>query len=127
MDALTIDSFYSEALSGRLTGLRCNSGHVTTPPRHSCEVCKSTTLSVVELSPEGEVDSFTEVFVKSQEFPVETPFVLALTKLKDGPRLLGVLDIQRSAEVRARMKVKIVFRKTEEQSKWPRIFFEPKE
>ena len=78
--------------------------------------------------------AFTEVHVKSQEFPVETPFVLALVRLNEGPRLLGVLTPRAgtlgSSEFKPGMKIRVTFKQLEQPQgevpprKWPRIFFE---
>jgi uncharacterized protein len=130
---LTVDSFYSYALGGKLVGLKCANGHVTTPPRHSCSVCKSDQLAVVELSGMGEVISHTIVYVKSQEFPLDMPFVLALVRLNEGPKLLGVLRANASEisseTTKMGKKVRVNFEvlnspSEKSQSRWPRIFFE---
>ena len=78
--------------NGKLIGLVCSSGHVTVPPRSTCQSCSSEVLEEIQLSGKGKVVSFTEVFVKSKEFPIETPYVLALVRLLEGGKLLGVLD-----------------------------------
>ena len=47
---LTVDQFYEQGRAGRLLGLRCESGHVTVPPRRSCRVCQSLNMQVIELA-----------------------------------------------------------------------------
>jgi uncharacterized OB-fold protein len=123
-ETLSIDQFYSAGKSQRLLGLRCNKGHITAPPRHSCQVCNSSNLAVVELSGKGNVVSYTEVHSKSKEFPVGTPYVLALVKLEEGPNLLGTIQQQPKLEQAVRVK----FEEKEEGGNakgWPRITFEP--
>jgi uncharacterized protein len=122
MEVLSIESYFANASNGKLTGLLCEKDHVTTPPRHSCSTCKSTELSIVELSGKGEILSYTQVFVKSKEFPIETPFMLALVKLTEGPRLLGVFE---GEDIRTGLKVRVNFRQIHGGLERPRIFFKP--
>jgi uncharacterized OB-fold protein len=121
---LTIEQFYSEGKkSGRVLGLVCDKGHITVPPRHSCRVCDSTALKIKVLTGLGEVASITEVHVKAKDFPLETPYVLALVKLEDGGNLLGVMkDDKCSVSLGGRIKVN--FRSIRGENSQPMIFFE---
>jgi uncharacterized protein len=126
MEVLTVDTFYSEGAKGRLLGVKCEQGHVSVPPRTSCEVCGSRNVSATKLSGRGEVISFTEVFSKARDFPLDTPYVLALLRLQEGGKLLGVAD-NPAKNVAHGTKVKVEFRriKSDGESAWPRIFFVP--
>lgn len=125
-EKLTVEAFYSEGKNGSLTGLRCKEGHVTVPPRHSCRICGSEELTVVQLSGRGTISSFTEVYSKSKEFPLETPYTLALVTLEEGGNLMGVLKSK--AEIGRAVQVK--FETVDASAKLipekdrPRIFFE---
>jgi uncharacterized OB-fold protein len=121
-EQLTTEEFYSEASrSGTVLGLKCDKGHVTVPPRHSCRLCNSTVLKLEQLSGYGTIISFTEVYVKSKDFPLETPYTLALVRLEEGGNLLGVADkkVKSSGE-----KVKVNFRSIRGVNDKPTIFFE---
>jgi uncharacterized OB-fold protein len=122
---LTVESFYEYARQGKLKGLVCASGHTTLPPKNTCRVCGSSTLEWKELSGNGKVTSFSEVFVKSKEFPVDTPYLLALVELNEGGKLLGVLDAQDEQIIG--LSVRVEFREIIQGDKWPRIFFRPDE
>ncbi|MDA4111420.1 MAG: Zn-ribbon domain-containing OB-fold protein [Thaumarchaeota archaeon] len=123
-EVLTVDSFYDFGRKGILMGLTCGSGHVTVPPRASCRICGSTGLITTQLSGKGRIVSFTEVFVKSKEFPLDTPYTLALVQLVEGGSLLGVIDSTSITDVVHDAKVRIEFRQLgEEKTGWPRIFF----
>ena len=79
----------------------------------------------MELSGKGKVVSYTEVYSKSKEFPVETPYVLALVRLEEGSNLLGVLKQQTKIELGQAVRVK--FEEGGEKldaNRWPRITFE---
>ncbi|MGA2875245.1 MAG: Zn-ribbon domain-containing OB-fold protein [Nitrososphaerales archaeon] len=120
---LTVDQFYAQARADRLLGLRCESGHVTVPPRRSCRICQSLNMQVIEIAKTGKVVSFTVVHVKSRDFPLETPYTLAIVKLDAGGNLLGVINGS-TPEVVSGSKVSVKFRDVGENGKWPRIFFE---
>ncbi len=125
-EKLSIEDFYSEGKkTGKLQGLLCDAGHITVPPRHSCRTCGSSNLEVVKLSGKGKISSFTEVYSKSKEFPLETPYTLVLTNLNEGPNLLGIIDQTESRKIEIGMRVKVRFGNlTENPNEWPRIFFD---
>ena len=120
-EILTVDSFYEFALQGKLLGLQCDSAHISVPPRRSCRVCRSTNLNKIELSGSGKIVSWTEVFVKSKEFPVSTPYFLALVELEEGGNLMGIVDGP-SSSLKFGTVVSVIFRRLNEKD-WPRIFF----
>jgi uncharacterized protein len=121
-DILTIESFYKNGREGKLIGLECESKHVSVPPRKSCRVCGSHFLGKIELSGRGELISYTEVFVKSKEFPLNTPYLLGLVHLEEGGSLIGVVDTDSNSELRYGTKVRVEFR-TLDEKELPRIFF----
>lgn len=125
-EKLTVDNFYAEGLKGKLLGLQCESGHVTVPPKSSCRVCTSQDLRIAQLSGIGKIVSFTDVYSKSKEFPIEVPYTLALVTLEEGGNLLGIIEKTRTT-IRRDLGVSISFRKLENGGKqgWPRIFFSP--
>lgn len=123
-EALTVDEFYEAAMNGGLLGLECDAGHVTVPPRNCCRICGSRSLKKAELSGHGKVISFTEVFVKSREFPIDAPYVLALVQLVEGGSLMGVVQSGTGKRVEFGFPVTVSFRKLNEKE-WPRIFFVP--
>lgn len=115
---LTIDLFYKEGESKKLLGLECEKGHVTVPPRHSCRVCASNDLKIIELKGTGKVTSLTRVFSKAEDFPLETPYVLGLVEIIEGGNLLGILG----NDSKIGDQVVVRFSKTGEKT---RIFFDP--
>jgi uncharacterized OB-fold protein len=131
-ELLSTSAFYEEGKRGKLKGLECEAGHITVPPRHSCRICQSTNLNVVELSGRGKILACTQVFRKSVEFPLETPYVLAIVVLEEGGNLLGILRAPFEKSVHgAKVRVKFeIVKKTEHLSperERPRIFFELEE
>ncbi|MGI0078891.1 MAG: Zn-ribbon domain-containing OB-fold protein [Nitrososphaerales archaeon] len=124
VEKLSAETFYAEGgRSGKLLGLRCEKGHVTVPPRHSCRICQSLALSVVELSCQGQILEYTQVYSKSKDFPLEAPYLLALARLDEGPNLLGIVEGSKIPEDNARVRVAFRTLKGHETER-PRIFFE---
>ncbi|HYB04833.1 MAG TPA: OB-fold domain-containing protein [Nitrososphaerales archaeon] len=122
---VTIDLFFDQARKGRLTGLKCDLGHITVPPRYSCRVCLSEKLQPIELSGRGEVVSFTEVHVKSKEFPLDVPYTLALVTLVEGGNLMGVLRGFQSVPKHGSKVLAKFEDPPNNREKWPRTFFDP--
>jgi uncharacterized OB-fold protein len=125
-EKLTVEAFYSEGKNGVLKGLRCKEGHVTVPPMHSCRICGSEELTLTQLSGRGTISSFTEVYSKSKEFPLETPYTLALVTLEEGGNLLGVIKSKPEMGLAVRVKFETVEASTKliHEKDRPRIFFE---
>lgn len=128
-NGLSVDQFYSEAKgSGILLGLRCDRNHVTVPPRHTCRVCGSRELTVVELSKLGTVISFTVVYTKSGSFPLDVPYILALVNLDEGGNLLGVVErgaVSGNPIIPSHLRVKVCFKTlSQDPRERPRIFFQ---
>ena len=128
-EALSVERFYSEGGKGKLLGLRCKSGHVNVPPRHSCRICGSSDLEVSELSGLGKIVSYTEVHSKSAGFPVDVPYNLVLVSLNEGGNLLGIIQSKDAISIEARVRVKFSQvngrePKLSSEKGRPRIFFE---
>ena len=84
---------YNEALKqNKLLGLKCKQcGAVTVPPKITCGECTSTDLDVVGLSGKGEIQTFTTVFVPPEGREAETPYIIVLVQLDEGPWIMGNL------------------------------------
>jgi uncharacterized protein len=76
---------YMEGLKdGRFLGLKCNQCHsYTIPPMKVCSECGSEDIEVVELSRDGKVKTFTQIFVPAEGF--QAPYIVALIELVEGP------------------------------------------
>jgi uncharacterized protein len=134
VEKLTVDSFYSEAKGGKLVGLKCDQGHMTIPTRRTCRVCLSPNLEVVELSGMGKIITYTDVYSKSRDYPLEAPYTLALVNLVEGGNLLGVVSNADSSKISYGRNVRVTFkvvqgagdgiRPISPEKERPRIFFE---
>jgi uncharacterized protein len=134
VEKLTVDAFYREAKAGKLVGLKCDQGHVTIPPRRTCRVCLSPNLEVVELSGMGKIITYTDVYSKSSDYPLDAPYTLALVNLVEGGNLFGVVLNADSSKISYGRNVRVTFkvvqgggeclRPISPEKERPRIFFE---
>ena len=84
---------YNEALKqNKLLGLSCRAcGAITVPPKMVCGKCASPALDIVELSGKGEIQTFTTVYIAPEGRQDETPYVIVLVELGEGPWIMGNL------------------------------------
>lgn len=80
---------FAEALKGnRLLGLKCNKcSAYTVPPKKVCIECTSEDLEVVELSGQGQIQTFTVIRVPPEGF--EAPYIVGMVELAEGPWITG--------------------------------------
>lgn len=125
----TIEGFYKHLEEGRLMASKCvNCGKTIFPPRPLCPYCYSTSLEWRELSREGEVVSYTVIHVAPRELQQKTPYIVAVVKLKEDVKTIGIMEDISPEEVRVGLKVEVNV-KREECETWPvrpRIVFTPK-
>jgi len=111
----------------KIVGKKCpNCGKVLVPPRKNCPFCFVQTDQWVELSGEGEVETFTIVHRGTRIQPMKTPFAYAVIRL-DGAdtgfvHLLGEVEMDRIEEG---MRVKPVFAKERKGSPMDIAYFKP--
>lgn len=109
--------------TGRLTGSRCgNCGSVSWPARPVCQRCGHAAATELELSDEGTLLTFTEVWVPREGLPV--PYVLGQVDLTDGVRVFahgrGI-----TTGMHVPMPVRLVLNETPDVV--PPFYFEPRE
>jgi len=84
---------YNKALKeNRLPGLKCNTcGTINVPPRMTCRKCAGTAMEMVELTGKGKIKTFTVVHVTSGARQDESPPIVVLVELDEGPWIMGNL------------------------------------
>lgn len=95
-----------------LIGTRCKTcGAYYYPPRNMCLKCRREgVIENFKFSGEGEILTYTIIYTGAEGFEKQTPYVLAIVKLKEGPNLTSQIVVN-PEEVKIGMKVKPVFRK----------------
>lgn len=85
---LTYNEFKEGMKQGKLLGLKCiDCGQAMVPPGAVCTSCGSSRLEVNSFSKKGRIRTFTVVRVGPAGF--DTPYVVALVELDDGPWVVG--------------------------------------
>uniref|UniRef100_A0A7J2TIV9 Zn-ribbon domain-containing OB-fold protein n=1 Tax=Archaeoglobus fulgidus TaxID=2234 RepID=A0A7J2TIV9_ARCFL len=86
--------FFNYLLEGKLLGMKCRDcGSYTCPPKHTCNKCSSRNLEKVFLSGKGTVKTYTVTYVAPMGYEKETPYVVALVELDEGPWIIGRLEV----------------------------------
>lgn len=102
----------------RLEAGKCKQcGNISFPPRLVCSKCKSKSFKTVELSREGTILTFTVIRVGPDKFSKEIPYVVAIIELDDGVRLTAQVADCDINKVEIGDKVKLVFRKIQDEGK----------
>jgi len=92
---VTLQSFFSEARAGRLTGIRCrHCSELAIPPKEFCPSCQQRAWDPVPLAGAGTIASFTVIRVAPHGSAVQPPYAVAVVRLAEGVSLLGrIVDI----------------------------------
>lgn len=73
----------------RLVGRECGCGHVEFPARKVCRKCGSSEMVEKIFTGNGKIVSFTKIHTAPEGFEDQTPYVVALVKLAEGPVVVG--------------------------------------
>ncbi|MBU1167212.1 Zn-ribbon domain-containing OB-fold protein [Patescibacteria group bacterium] len=87
------------------------------PKSSFCSKCGSDKLTDETFSKEGTVYSFSKVNVSPYLFQKQTPYVVALIKLKNGPLITSQIVDSEAEKIKIGQKVKAVFRKISDEKK----------
>jgi hypothetical protein len=107
-----------------LVGTQCKTcGEYYFPPRTTCPVCRRDgDIVEYKFKGVGEVVTYTVIYSASHCFSKQTPYVVAIIKLEEGPQLTAQMVCD-PAEVQIGMKVRAVFRKLGEKSPKGAIYY----
>jgi len=96
----------------RLEGVKCtNCGTNYFPKRPICTKCRRAgKLENTSFSGKGKIYSFTEITAPPEGFEDQTPYVLGIIQLDEGPRITGQIVGKSGNEVKIGDEVRTVFR-----------------
>jgi len=107
--------FWEGLKEGKIYATKCKKcGKLYFPPVANCAACYSSEMEWIELSGEGEIETFTHVIVKPASFSSEPPYTVAIAKLKEGVRVLAWLVGVKKKDVKVGLKVKLSAKTTSE-------------
>ncbi len=107
--------FWEGIREGKIYATKCKKcGKLHFPPVADCPNCFSSDMDWVELSGEGEVETFTHVVVRPASFTDEPPYTVAIARMREGVRVLAWLTGVKKTEVRVGMRVRLEAKVTPE-------------
>lgn len=100
-----------------LVGTKCNKcDSVFFPPRSVCPECRSVgKLESFSLDGTGNIVSYTEVRAPPEGFEDETPYIIAIVELDEGPKITGQITGYKPEETKIGRRVKVIFRRVGEE------------
>lgn len=103
----------------RLEAGKCKKcGQAYFPPRLICPECKSKEFETIRLKPAGKLLTYTIIRVASDKFSLQTPYVVGIVELKDGVKLTTQIADVDFNKIKIGMKLKLVFRKIQDEGAW---------
>jgi uncharacterized OB-fold protein len=101
---------------------RCNATYF--PPRKICPICRrASKLEDLKLEPRGEVVTYTIIHSAPEGFERQTPYIMAIVKLRAGPMFTTQIVDCELDEISIGMPVEGVFRKIRESGKDGLIYY----
>ena len=114
----------------RLIGSRCRQCKTAFyPPRTVCPKCKNALLKgkpimkSEQFSGKGKVRSYTVIHVAPPDFKDQTPYIMAVIKFDEGPRLTGQIIDCDQKDVKMEMRVEAVLRRIREDGPTGVIYY----
>ncbi len=107
-----------------LIGTHCEKcGEYYYPPRNLCPKCRRSSRSVpFKFKGLGEVVTYTIIHSSTKDFEKQTPYILAIIKLDEGPHLTSQVICDHN-DIHIGMKVKSAFRKLGEESEKGMLYY----
>jgi uncharacterized OB-fold protein len=117
---MTIPRFWREIDQRyNLKGMQCgNCQGIYMPARSLCPKCRHASvgkLASYAFSGEGVIETFTTVRNPPAGFELQAPYVMAIVKLKEGPRVTAQIVDADPAKLAVGTKVRKVFRRINEE------------
>ena len=101
---------------------RCNNGHYRYPPRPICPECFSQEFKWEKVSGKGEVYTFIIVRVSPRpDWQAYIPYVLAVIKLDEGPRVISNVIGIKPEDVKIGIKVAVTYEDVTEKVTLPKF------
>lgn len=102
-----------------MKGVKCgNCGQVMFPSRTLCPQCRHAGVGKLlhhKLSGEGVVEAVTVVRAPPAGFEMQAPYLLAIVKLVEGPRVTAQVTDAKPGDVKPGTRVRAVFRRINEE------------
>lgn len=95
-----------------LVGSKCQDcGRIFFPPRKICPDCREVgSMEDFQLEGNGEIISYTQIHAPQEGYEEETPYIVGIIELDEGPRVTGQITETNSDEIEIGKKVRVTFR-----------------
>jgi uncharacterized OB-fold protein len=101
-----LQRFFEGLKEGKIYATRCNMcGSKFFPPRVDCPKCLTSDVNWIPLDPEGELLTYTVIYVKPPSFAHYKDYVVGVAQLKEGIRVLAWVNIDDPKKIKPNMKV----------------------
>ena len=108
--------FWNSLSEGKILATICKScGKKYFPPVADCGVCLASNMTWIELTGEGEVIAYTKIFVKPASFSQESPYTVAIARLKDGFKVLAWLINPKNKDITIGLKIRLTAKITSDK------------
>jgi Predicted nucleic-acid-binding protein containing a Zn-ribbon len=103
-----IKKFFEGLLENKLLATKCEKcNEIYFPPQSFCSNCRSTELKWIELSKEGELLTFTKIFVKPSSFSHYEDYTIGIVRLREGVNVLAWISEKNLSKLKIGMKTRI--------------------
>jgi len=103
-----IQKFFEGLKEGKIYATQCKvCGVKYFPPRADCPKCLRSEIEWVVLDGEGQLLTYTQVFVKPSSFAHHKDYVVGIAQLKEGVRVLAWVNVDDLKKLKAGMKVRL--------------------
>jgi uncharacterized OB-fold protein len=103
-----VEKFFEGLKEGKIYMTQCkNCGEKFFPPQDDCPKCPGSSMDWIPLSGEGELLTCTIIFVKPSTFTHYQDYVVGISQMKEGVRVLAWLRIDDPKKIKPKMKVQL--------------------
>ncbi|MEM4534396.1 MAG: Zn-ribbon domain-containing OB-fold protein [Candidatus Korarchaeota archaeon] len=104
-----IKRFFDGLKEGKIYASRClKCKEIFFPPRADCSSCLNSEMEWLPLSNEGELLTYTVIYVKPASFMHYKDYVVGIAELKEGVKVLAWVNIDDHKKLRQGMRVRVV-------------------
>ena len=109
-----IKKFFDGLKEGKIYATRCPvKGIYYFPPQADCPACMDENVEWVEIKGEGEILTFTKIFVKPFSFMHYPDYIVAIARMDEGFNVLCWLSTDKPDDVKPGMRVRLVVKRRE--------------
>ncbi len=112
-----IRSFYEGLMNGKIYATKCRKcGSLYFPPQIDCPKCKISDMDWVELGGEGELLTYTVIYVKPTSFSHYDDYAVGIARLREGINITAWVREKDPKKLRVGMRVRLVVRRREPEN-----------